>query len=388
MDSHELNLQLNQSVVQDLSNLEMLRYSYFEAYEYDGNKVDGGDVVTGTPTTKRKGQKKRTRSSSVISTIVAATTSSTAQEEEKEDKDEERKNGKVDGESLHNKDSNDINNMRSLLSSDQFWNTCYQDLKFESMAEANDIYDKLPPINMAMSFYIEFIDYLLINLHILKPSLEEIRNSIEYNQLAKQYYLYFNNHNFHHLHSMQQTFGGKEVNDKLIETIIINFDGVKKMHQLDSHLVAIWIRFLHFVAKIMSILPDSTKAPPKSSNLEYTQQPNPPFAKKSSQQPQQPQQPQQQQQLRQALVDSRTSSLMSQMSKRDGSVWTMDTIASSIGEIESINTGGSSTTKLPPLSEIDVNAPSSKLKVTSSCSDVMDKTKKKKKSFFSKFRGK
>ena len=76
------------------------------------------------------------------------------------------------------------------------------------------------------------------------------------------------------------------------------------------------------------------------------------------------------------------------MSKRDGSVWTMDTIASSIGEIESINTGGSSTTKLPPLSEIDVNAPSSKLKVTSSCSDVMDKTKKKKKSFFSKFRGK
>lgn len=58
MDSHELNLQLNQSVVQDLSNLEMLRYSYFEAFEYDGNKVDGGDVVTGTPTTKERDRRR------------------------------------------------------------------------------------------------------------------------------------------------------------------------------------------------------------------------------------------------------------------------------------------------------------------------------------------
>lgn len=46
MGSHEFNSHLNQSVVQDLFNLEMLRYSYFEGFEYDGNKVVGDDIIT------------------------------------------------------------------------------------------------------------------------------------------------------------------------------------------------------------------------------------------------------------------------------------------------------------------------------------------------------
>lgn len=118
--------------------------------------------------------------------------------------------------------------MRSLLKSDQFWNTCYQDLRFESMAEANDIYDQLPSMHATMTFYIEFIDYVLINLHILKPSLDGINDSIEYNQLAKQYYLYFNKHNVDHLYRLKMGFGGRRVNDKVIETIIANFDAVKR----------------------------------------------------------------------------------------------------------------------------------------------------------------
>lgn len=354
MGGHEFNSHLNQSVVQDLFNLEMLRYSYFEGFEYDGNKVVGDDIITAS-TSPSKQAVRRPRSNSVISSIGLATTSSTVQEEEEETN--------FTGDSMHNKHSSH-NNMRSLLKSDQFWNTCYQDLRFESMAEANDIYDQLPSMHATMTFYIEFIDYVLINLHILKPSLDGINDSIEYNQLAKQYYLYFNKHNVDHLYRLKMGFGGRRVNDKVIETIIANFDAVKKMYRLDTHLVSIWKRFLQLVAEMMTNL--SKPLPP----VDFTQQPIPPFAKKA------------QQQSRQTLVDSRSSSLMSQMSKREGSVWTMDTVVSSIDEIESRSTNGS--TRLAPLSETHNNR--AKLKVTPSKSDVMEKTKKK--SFFDKFRGK
>ncbi|KAI5961679.1 hypothetical protein KGF57_001613 [Candida theae] len=376
MASHELNFQLNRSVVQNLTNLELLRYSYFEGFEYEGSKV----VIDGA-----------------VSRIGPATTSSTVQE------DEEVASGgaALGSDTIHNKHSKS-HNMRSLLESDQFWNTCYQDLKFESMVEGSDVYDKLPPLQSTMRFYVELIDYILLHLHILKPSLEKIKKSSEYDRLAKQYQLYFNNCHFSRLCQIQSGFKGIEVNNKLILTIITNFEAVKKLYQLDSHLVSIWTRFLTFVGKIIAYLskvsPTSfPPTPPSTPQLQRhdqelgfefsTQQPNPPFARKTSLQ-------QQQQQPRQASVASQSSSVMSHAGNREGSVWTMDTMASSSDETESVNDNLSSFSQLSPLSEISTNSinlqatPSNESSASYGAESGSMGKPKKKISFFGKLRGK
>lgn len=366
MDSHEVNLELNNSFMQDLTQLELLRYSYFEGFD-DGSGNDG----TANSLVKKKVADGR--SCSAVSAIGLATTSSTV---------EEGAGTFTDGNSIHNKSSSS-NNMRSLLTSDQFWNTCYHDLKFESMVESNDIYDKLPSMQTTKLFYVEFIDYILLNLHIIKPRLNQIRKSTEYKQLSKQYHLYFNNHHYNHLYQSQLDFEGKEVNDKLIETIITNFDAVKRMYRLDPHLVSVWKQFFQLLTNLMTQLrksPSSSMMPPAPlppQGLEFTQQPNPSFARKTQQQ--------QQQQSPQLLVDSQSSSIMS---KREGSVSTMDTVVTLMDEMVINNKkGGGENTQLLPLSEINSHTSEMKVVLSNGSDSIMNRPKKKK-SFFSKLRGK
>ncbi|KAI5970257.1 hypothetical protein CANMA_000609 [Candida margitis] len=364
MVNHELNLQINQSVVKELSNLELLRFSYFDKFDYDGDKLNGEFNTASTLVSVKTEPHK-----SALSAIVSSTISSTVHDSN----DETTITGGSD--SIHNKCHS---NMRSLLASDQFWNTCYQDLKFESMAEAKDDYDLLPSMNTSREFYVGFIDYVLVNLHILRPSLDEINDSREYNQLAKQYYVYLNDHNYALLHQLHCQFVGKVVNDKLIQTVIANFDAVKRTYQLDANLVAIWKQFLQFIGQFMKSL--SQTSPSK------IEQPNPTFSKKVTT----PQPRPISQQSRQASVGSQSSSsIMSHTSKREGSVWTLDTVVSSIEEIESSSSGGS--TRLLSLAKSQKNH-ETELKSRSQgynddgegMKDDIKNTTKKKKSFFGK----
>ncbi|KAK6457101.1 uncharacterized protein RJT20DRAFT_37257 [Scheffersomyces xylosifermentans] len=85
--------------------------------------------------------------------------------------------------------------VRKLLSSNQFWNNVYQDLKFDSihMKSSIDCFDMMPSVSQVMHFYKELVDYFLYNLKLLTVTGEGDKyNFFYFNDFNHDYFTLMN----------------------------------------------------------------------------------------------------------------------------------------------------------------------------------------------------
>ncbi|CAK9441676.1 uncharacterized protein LODBEIA_P55440 [Lodderomyces beijingensis] len=268
------NDRLNESVVGNLRNLQLLRHTYFEELKYD-------DKVA-----RHIGESED--SYCYIKEIKQATDIKHGNEKEAESSFPSLS---LQEEGSHNEPHNTSKaNIRSILSSCHFWNNCYQDIKFDSMSNGESYYDLLPNTPQATAFYIEYIDYLLINLHILKPALDDITDAREFARLSKIQFVFYNDLNHEFLKIMKNEHDRmyelqKELNNVLDEEINYRFiyqklvdalvQNILTFHpEIPDDILQIWDDFFHFMFHHMLIPPASKFVPNLSKHSTLPKQAN------------------------------------------------------------------------------------------------------------------
>jgi len=151
--------------------------------------------------------------------------------------------------------------VRSQLSSPQFWNNIYQDIKFLSLNSSLPFYDMLPPINQNMEFFNTFVNYNISNVSILQGDHTGLSGS-DLETIQTHFFFYFTALQYEDLKRMNQShqemyckqllYAGhtnlrasgphKELMNVLLNTIIENIQFAR-----GSHLGQLWKCFLKFV---------------------------------------------------------------------------------------------------------------------------------------------
>ncbi|KAG7660910.1 uncharacterized protein J8A68_005585 [[Candida] subhashii] len=92
-----------------------------------------------------------------------------------------------------NVESNRIRNtsIGKLLKDNTFWNTCYKELRFESLTSDIDYYSLLPPQHEMISFHIEFLEFFLNNIQILAAKYDDVVDPTTLVQLKQSFFIYF-----------------------------------------------------------------------------------------------------------------------------------------------------------------------------------------------------
>lgn len=162
--------------------------------------------------------------------------------------------------------------IQSLIKSNQFWNTIYQDLKFNlmEMSSAVNYIDLLPNLSQLIAFYREIIEYFLLNVSQLSCNMSNLRederkrldtyrffylqdfNYEWFKIMSSIHYKLFNNQHIISANSnlstdpdSQEFCIHKQLIKRIISTIVENFR--ISINSRDENLYNLWEEFLTFI---------------------------------------------------------------------------------------------------------------------------------------------
>ncbi|KAK6459855.1 hypothetical protein DFJ63DRAFT_338140 [Scheffersomyces coipomensis] len=244
-----------------LKNIQLLRYSYFEQFIVDHTYIKNNEhkceymhIINNDDEEEEEEEIVEQQELSFQDDVSYSLSNLVIHEYEEDlfNSDENRKQKYYNHKPLPSSPAKrreaheEIINVSKIFKSNQFWNSVYQDIKFENY----EMYQNLPLLNKLQSYMIDYVEYFFLNLNQFDQTNNGRDTLFYFNDLNYQYFNYMNEEIYHDM------FKG-DIN-QLTQLIIIMVDNLKlkisNSRRLDK-LYNLWQIFLNYSLLELTINP-------------------------------------------------------------------------------------------------------------------------------------